>query len=276
MNIEEYISSGIVESYVLGLTEKDERAEFEKMCLLHPEIKAARDSFELLLEKQAMASTVQPPDKVKDNIFAIIKNESLSSSRVITMSEPGSIQAPVAKINWMRYLAAAAVLLLIASTALNVYFFSQVNNYRSQYANLLAKQEQLASNNNSLEARLQSFESAIAMIKDPNTDIVKMPGAPTSPVPGSLATVYWNNRTKDVYLMVNNLPNPQSGKQYQLWAIVDGKPVDAGVFDTQTALTLVKMKNIPKAQAFAITLENAGGSLTPTMNQMYVIGNVET
>ena len=35
-----------------------------------------------------------------------------------------------------------------------------------------------------------------------------------------------------------------------------------------------KMKNIPKAQAFAITLEKAGGSAAPTLEQLFVMGNV--
>ena len=35
------------------------------------------------------------------------------------------------------------------------------------------------------------------------------------------------------------------------------------------------MKSIGSAQAFAITLENAGGSPTPTMTAMVVMGAVE-
>jgi anti-sigma-K factor RskA len=34
------------------------------------------------------------------------------------------------------------------------------------------------------------------------------------------------------------------------------------------------MKNIPAAQAFAITLENRGGSVSPTMEAMFVMGKV--
>lgn len=94
---------------------------------------------------------------------------------------------------------------------------------------------------------------------------------------GSLATVYWDSRSKDVYLLVNNLPKPSPDKQYQLWAIVDGKPVDAGMLDmedTNSGSLVHKMRNIPKAQAFAITLENKGGSTSPTMEAMYVMGGV--
>jgi anti-sigma-K factor RskA len=104
--------------------------------------------------------------------------------------------------------------------------------------------------------------------------VIKMPSVPTSPNLTSLTTVYWDSRSKDVYLLVNNLPQATTDKQYQLWALVDGKPVDAGVFDIKEGLSFVKMKNIPRAQAFAITLEKRGGSATPTMQEMYVLGKV--
>ena len=52
MNLNEYISSGIVESYVLGLADEAERAEFERMCAAHEEVRAARNAFELALENR--------------------------------------------------------------------------------------------------------------------------------------------------------------------------------------------------------------------------------
>jgi anti-sigma-K factor RskA len=62
--------------------------------------------------------------------------------------------------------------------------------------------------------------------------------------------------------------------QYQLWAIVDGKPVDAGVFDGNLA-GLLKMKNIPiGAVKFAVTVEPRGGKESPTLSTMQVIGDV--
>jgi anti-sigma-K factor RskA len=73
--------------------------------------------------------------------------------------------------------------------------------------------------------------------------------------------------------MVKNLPQPAAGKQYQLWAIVDNKPVDAGMLDMAHGHQMVKMKNIPRAQLFAITLEEQGGSPTPK-GPMYVLGKV--
>jgi anti-sigma-K factor RskA len=114
----------------------------------------------------------------------------------------------------------------------------------------------------------------MSLMKNPLMTIVKLPGVPNSPAPSSMATVYWNSESKDVYLLINELPKPATGKQYQLWAIVDGKPVDAGIFDTDNGMSFVKLKTIPKAEAFAITLEKKGGSKTPTMDSMYVMGRV--
>jgi len=178
------------------------------------------------------------------------------------------------QMGWLRYVAAASIVLLVASTALNYYFFSQYKEYSAKYDQLVQNQNQMASSNQVLQAKLQDYESALSMIKDPAMAVIKMPSVPSSPNPGSLTTVYWDTKSKDVYLLVNNLPQPATDKQYQLWALVDGKPIDAGVFDIKEGLSFVKMKNIPQAQAFAITLEKKGGSPSPNLQALYVLGKV--
>ena len=75
-------------------------------------------------------------------------------------------------------------------------------------------------------------------------------------------------------LISDDLPSPVSGKQYQLWAIADGKPVDLGVLDKTSKMTTPKAISLAKIQAFAITLEKDGGSPVPTMDQMYVVGSI--
>jgi anti-sigma-K factor RskA len=135
-------------------------------------------------------------------------------------------------------------------------------------------QAQLANANHSLSTKMQLFETALYQMKDPRMEIVKMPAVATSPSASSMATVYWDTSSRLVWLLVNQLPKPASGKQYQLWAIVDGKPVDAGIFDVDEGIPFVKLKTIPRAQAFAITLEKQGGSLKPNMDAMYVMGKV--
>lgn len=81
--------------------------------------------------------------------------------------------------------------------------------------------------------------------------------------------------TGEVYIDPGNLPEAPEGMQYQLWGIVDGKPVDAGMIVTKKGnkYRMQKMKTFGKAEAFAVTLETMGGNPTPK-GQMYVMGKM--
>jgi len=270
VNIQEYISSGIVESYVLGLASNEERLEFEQVCATNAELRQAREAFEISLEQHALANAVPVPAELKQKIWNQI-NPGIEGATVVSIQADKKQQplAPVRSISFSKLLAAASVILLVGSTLLNFYFYNQYKLSVAKLDELIASNQQMAISNTATQAKLQQYEIALNIIKDTNMAVVAMKGQPIAPQ--SATTVYWNKQTKDVYLLVNGLPQPAAGKQYQLWAIVDGVPVDAGMLNMNETNGLVKMKNIPKAQAFAITLENAGGSKTPTM-PIYVVG----
>jgi anti-sigma-K factor RskA len=277
VNIQEYISSGIVESYVLGLADEAERAEFEQMCTLHAEVRTARDAFELSLEQHAVAAAFAPPAHVREAVLQQLAAETATGinggAPVVQMGSTRRSAIPMA----MRYVAAAAVILLVTSAGLNLYYFNKYREFSQRYDQLLAQQTDLVKNNAALNTKLSTYEHTIEGLTSPYMAKIQMDGSSVpangSPAPASLATVLWDTRSKDVYLMVNNLPQPEAGKQYQLWAIVDNQPVDAGMLDMAKGHIMIKMKNIPRAQLFAITLEQQGGSATPK-GPMYVLGKV--
>jgi anti-sigma-K factor RskA len=269
VNVQEYISSGIVESYVLGLSSPEESAEFERMCATHSEVLAARNDFEIQMEKGLLEQKLEPPRELKSRIFSEIGREKSLITRT-SQAKPSLVP----RIGFARYVAAASLILLAGSVLLNFYLLSQYKRTIVKNEELIAAQTQIANNNKVLQTKMLHYENAISLMQNPLMAVVKMPGVPKSPSPSSLATVYWNTQSKDVYLLVNKLPMPAPEKQYQLWAVVDGKPVDAGVFDMTEGMSFVKLRTIPKAEAFAITLEKKGGSSTPDMNAMYVMGKV--
>ena len=269
MNVQEYISSGIVESYVLGLSSPEESAEFERMCAAHSEVLAARNAFEIQLEKGFQEQKLEPPRELKARIFSEIGRDKSPASHT-----PLAKPSLVPRIGFARYVAAASLILLAGSVLLNFYLLSQYKKTIAKNEELIAAETQVANNNKVLQTKMLGYENAISLMQNPQMLVVKMPGVPKSPAPSSLATVYWNTQSKDVYLLINKLPVPVPDKQYQLWAIVDGKPVDAGIFDMTEGISFVKLKTIPKAEAFAITLEKKGGSSTPDMDAMFVMGKV--
>lgn len=223
-----------------------------------------------------MEQAIAPPTSLKEQIFSRIRGEQIPN-RDQAGSEPVPSRATgkVLSMKRTRFVAAASLVLLLGSALLNYYYYSQYKDFSKRYDQLVQEQGRLASSNQVLQTKMEEYESTLELIKDPAMTVVKMSSVPNSPGPNSLTTVYWNTKTRDVYLLVNNLPAPAAGKQYQLWALVNGKPVDAGIFDMNTdSNNLVKMKNIPQAQGFAITLEKRGGSPSPTMSAMYVLGKV--
>jgi anti-sigma-K factor RskA len=91
------------------------------------------------------------------------------------------------------------------------------------------------------------------------------------------ATFYWNKTKGEAYVSIQKLPPAPAGMQYQLWAIADGKPVDIGMLENDV-VAKGGMQKVPKAvvngQAFAISLEKAGGSSSPTADKIYVMGKM--
>jgi anti-sigma-K factor RskA len=257
VDIKAYIESGVIESYVLGMADTQEAAELEQLSRQYPEIRKAIDEFELNLEKQSLAGAVMPSPQVKQNLLSTLDFEKEDKGRLVAFG-------------WSRYVAAASVILLVASAALNIYFYNQFKTTSSAYQALLVEKTSLIAKNQEIQTKALDLYNSMQMMSDPKVVKVSMAAMPGKE--GNLATVFWDSKSKDVYLLPNKLSEAPSGKQYQLWAIVDGKPVDAGMMDACTGLC--KMKNIPAASAFAITLENKGGSPTPTMDQMFVVGKV--
>lgn len=252
MNTQEYISSGIVESYVLGLASDEEVREFEQLCKQYPEILEARTAFELSLEKQAMENAITPPADLQGKIFNAIE----TGSNVVPLQ-----QATVRKINWLKYAAAASVLLLAGS----IYWNITLSN----------KNKELQSNYNNTVAELGDLKKDFQVLQsNPNVKMASMKGQEASPQ--SFATVYWDTTSQDVYLMINNMPKPASDKQYQLWAFLDGKPIDMGLIEiTEKPLQLYKLQKAQAAQAFAITLEKKGRpDISKPEGQVYVVGNL--
>jgi anti-sigma-K factor RskA len=259
VNVQEYILSGIVESYVLGLASEEERKEFEQLCLQYPELVEARTSFELSLEQQAMQYAEVPPVSLKQKIWEEIKEELQESAKIVPLS-----QVKVKKRNWWKVATAACIVLLAGSF---VWMFDlNAKIYRLEKENWRAKEN------------IQDLMTKVGRLQsDPNVKMASLKGMPASPQ--SFTTVYWDTASHDVYLLVNNLPKPPSDKQYQLWALADGQPIDLGFINDDYFIKknrlLIQAKNAQKAQAFAITLEqkNRPNPEKPA-GDMYVMGNL--
>lgn len=263
MNLQEYISSGIVESYVLGLASEEECRELERLSAEYPEILSIKRAFEQELEKHALAAAIiPPPEDGKLRFLEAVQTNPSNKSKIINMENV----TPMRRTAGSRFAAAAAVI-LVAGCAWFAW-------------NAHHQQQELKNSNEALQAKLNTADSILQQIaaeqktaKEHTVNVVNMVG--TEAAPKSSANVFWDSTSQNVYMVVRNMPKLPSDKQYQLWALIDGKPKDLGVFDISDQKFIIKMKNTQKADAFAITIEQKGGSPSPTLEKMQSMGKTK-
>jgi anti-sigma-K factor RskA len=265
VNVKEYIRSGVIESYVLGIATEAERQEFEQTCAAYPEVAEARDQFERSLEAELMRDAVAPPASVKEKIFREI------TPAVQETGYPGEEEeTPVRRMNPWKWIAAASLLLMAGAG----YWAFTTNQ---KYQDLAARQAPLEQQLQESTAQLQVLQQDADLLRKPGMKAVSLKGTPDAPQ--AQTTIYWDTTgtNKDVYLLINNLPQPAGDKQYQLWALLNGQPIDLGFveLDVQQKRLLVKMKNVQDAQAFAITLEQRDRpNRDKPAGKIYVVGNL--
>lgn len=270
MDIKEYISSGIVEAFVLGLASEEEVRKMNLLRQTYPELNKAIHEFESLIELQHLNNAVPPPPNLKNDILQQLEgtfeevSTNISHIEVQDKDEVKVVPITKEKNSWWRYAAVAAFFAFLVSGAISVLLYNKYLQLDKQYTALLQE-------NNTEKIRFNSLYADVIRMQDTNLQMVRMQGVEGKE--DNLATIYWDKESGEVYLYKNKLPETAVNKQYQLWAIVDGQPVDAGVIDFECE-ALCKLKNIKNAQAFAITLEQQGGSAEPTLSAMVVLGAI--
>ncbi|MGO4822310.1 MULTISPECIES: anti-sigma factor [unclassified Flavobacterium] len=257
----EYIDSGILELYVYGLLSEAENEEVAKLAKENP---AINDEI-IAIEKAivALSSSFSPFHSVA-NYEKIKAKLELKHAKVIEM-EPRSNKSQY--LGW-----AAAVLLLIGLG----YQYNQLNVTNDQVVTTTVEKAKIEKELNTLTIKNAAAETSLAVIRDTNNTVVALGGQAVAPE--SSAKVYWNKDTQVVYVDAAGLPEPPKGMVYQVWALKLNPltPTSIGLLDDFDANNqrMFAVNNIGDAEAFGITLEPAGGSLTPTMEQLYTLGKV--
>jgi anti-sigma-K factor RskA len=120
-----------------------------------------------------------------------------------------------------------------------------------------------------LAAKASRAQQVLEVLNAPNAQRVTLAATKVPPAPTAHA-VYLAERGA-LMMEANNLKPVPAGKTYELWVIPasGAAPVPAGTFTPNgEGYASVVLPTLPigvPAKAFGITIENAGGSKTPTM-----------
>lgn len=265
MEAKQLIESGSLELYVMNALPAEEMKQIDELRKQNKEVNGEINRIETALEEFAFAQSVHPKAELKEEIA---KRIGFGVELDLDMENIKTIIVHLRPV--MRFAAAAGIVLIIGLAATTIYFFSAYNSTSNELTALKSEQTVLANRVNMIITESSELKNQLAIVSNPSNKQILLKGLPISPA--AKATVFWDEETGNTFINSSALPQIASNEQFQLWAIVDGKPVDLGVINKHTLFA--EMKAVKSAVAFAITLEPLGGKSTPTMEKMYVLGNV--
>jgi anti-sigma-K factor RskA len=260
MDSKNYIASGILELYVAGSLSEKENQEVYEVMQKYPEVKTEVESIEnAILQLTAAAK--------KDNNYSF---DAIKSQ--LKTDDPKVIPIGKSKTNWSQITGWAAAFIF---GSVLIYTVLQNGKLKTQLA---TEKQQLEEQIDKASNNLAEAEKLIEVFRD--KEIISIPLAGQKVAPNAYAKVYWDKKTNSIYLDAKGLPEPPKGKVYQVWSLKLSPltPTSLGTLDTFTADTnkIFTITNANASEAFGITLEPAGGSVSPTLEQLYTLGAVSS
>jgi len=268
----EIIESGMLERFVFGQCTEHELSELMPMIEQNPELKEEINRIEDTLMQTAFNQAIAPKPELKEKIFSTInKSEIDSESKIIKMKRRGLfLKEENARVKFYLY---AATILLLLSVGTNAVLFTNYNGAKNELAELRDSRRQIAAEFASLRDAHDDLSQQFALVTNPLVKQIDL--NPTKENSEFNAKVYFNNDNGNVILNLAGLKALPKDQQYQLWALVDGNPVDLGTFDGGNRTSILKiMLRVEKPDAFAVTIEPYGGSKNPTLEQMVMLGKL--
>lgn len=265
MDIKKYISSGILEKYVLGLASEEERKEVEMYASGYPEIKAELEAIEIAMEKYAQLQGIETPVGVEAKINTQIDNLKNGKPRKSNPDDSSTFGG------W-------GMIFLLGGMLVATGWWAFSNQQKAaieaeRLSTLTTQFETLQSDCNETSKENEALKNKIQILQDPDNQIIKLEEVGDK-YKNVLASVFFNKAKQKSYLRPNALPSTPSDMVLQLWAIVDGTPTDMGLIEVATdSDELIEIPFIENAAAFAITVET-GRNPAPNLEELVVIGNV--
>jgi len=262
-DINEYIQSGILELYVYGALTEAESAEVSATLKQYPEVQEEVAQIEnSLMQLSAAAAPFNP-----EQLINSIKQKLSGSEKVIPITRKKSSVVPY--IGW-----AASLLFLLGLFVL----FNRNNELQNSVQALQAEKAQMESQIAEARNNAERSQQLLAVLRDRN--IVRVPLNGQQVAPEAYAIAYYNKEDNKTYIDAKDLPEPPRGMVYQVWSLKMQPltPASIGLLDKfeEDDNKIFELSNSNLSEGFGITLEPAGGSETPTMEQLYTLGTVSS
>ncbi|MGY8915930.1 MAG: anti-sigma factor, partial [Flavobacteriales bacterium] len=205
MDVNKYITSGILELYVAGTLSEEENLEVAGNAEQYPEIKDEILAIEAaILTLSKAAAPVRSGNKGFNDIM----------KRIAAMRDTKVIKMTDSKTNWFTYVGWAASILLAAGM---LWMYNQNTQLKSEINVASQTNEVLEQQIFEANTSLEKSKELLNTIRDKNIEVIALGGQTVSPT--SYAKAYWNKAEKKVFIDAQGLPEPPDGMVYQVWSL---------------------------------------------------------
>lgn len=294
----ERIEQELFPFYALDALTPAERAEVEAYTAADPEAKARLDALMNTTDKLPYdIEPIAPSPEVKANLMARIQADKQAQTAVT----PGPARATAKSVSggerlrarlrgWYGRLrthpalpALAGVCLLLAVFALGwgvrqsrqqAALQTQITDLSTEVTALRGEKDALQIQNAALRQQIENQEQRLAAYQQPGTITLAI-GDATGSHPEATGTLTIDTATETAVFVAENLAQLDETQVYQLWLIRGETPVSAGLFnvDETGRGVLVDVTAVPGSfEAIGLTIEPAGGSPSPTLDQLILLG----
>ena len=213
-------------------------------------VREARDvSDELALS----IDPVDPPARVRERLFEKVRND---TDKAANPTGPK-------RNSYVYWAALATAASLVVATGFFIQTRSRARELDAETSSRLRLEEELAGVTEIFEA-----------LSSPRNRAVSLDAQPAAP--RARASAFLDSQNGRLFLYVENLDPLPPGQTYQIWLIVDGTPVSAGIFDVQpdgsARLNGEPLPGFEGTVTVAVTVEPEGGVPQPT-GPMVLLGS---
>ena len=157
---------------------------------------------------------------------------------------------------------------LIISTVASYFFFSKWSETADRNSTMMTEKSTLFHDFNVLKNSFDKQLNNLSIIRDEHARVVTL--RPADSTKHSLVRIYWNPSSQKTFIDIIMLPEPDSGREYRLWAFHDGQFMDAGVIMFSLEAEILQMKQVVNAENWFVTLGAKGEITTPSVQNVWL------
>ncbi|WP_346882749.1 anti-sigma factor [uncultured Algibacter sp.] len=241
-----FLSSGLLDKYLLGETTSAEAEMVESYILKYPEVQNTYNTLQYNLEVVSKSKAIEAPKFILDKILDELEDD----TPVINLKTQKNYKV------WHRIAIAASV----ASILFGGYSFALYNqNQKLANENQVVVEElfDLRSDIEQNNVMLDNVMRQLLKLNNPETEKYIITGNDRAK---DLRTVaYINPKEKTSMIDVVSLPELPEEQCYQIWAELQGKMVNLGILN-ESDRKLMSLPYAENALALKITIEPKGGN----------------